>query len=160
MYRLLVREVMQTSVITIGPEQLVVDAAQLMEEHGIRRLPVVDTMDDEGLVGIITDSDVREAETADSVLNAYEPDADQEWLAVADIMTREVVTIGPEASLGQLAQLFLDERIGGVPVVVPAPDNPHRLQVVGIITEADVFRLIADAWTVEVEAETKPALTE
>lgn len=152
MHRLLVREVMQTSVITIGPEELVVDAAGLMEEHGIRRLPVVDTMAEDGLVGIITDSDVLEAETADSVLSAYDPDVDQEWLAVADIMTNEVVTIGPDATVGQLAQLFLDERIGGVPVVVPAPDDPDRLQVVGIITEADVFRLIADAWVAEVEA--------
>ncbi len=153
MHRLLVREVMQTSVITIGPEELVVDAARLMEEHGIRRLPVVDTMADDGLVGIITDSDVLEAETADSVLSAYDPDVDQEWLAVADIMTNEVATIGPDATVGQLAQLFLDERIGGVPVVVPAADDPDRLQVVGIITEADVFRLIADAWTAEMEAD-------
>ena len=153
MHRLLVREVMQTSVITIGPEELVVDAARLMEEHGIRRLPVVNTMADDGLVGIITDSDVLEAETADSVLSAYDPDVDQEWLAVADIMTNEVATIGPDATVGQLAQLFLDERIGGVPVVVPAADDPDRLQVVGIITEADVFRLIADAWTAEMEAD-------
>lgn len=152
MHRLLVREVMQTSVITIGPEELVVDAARLMEEHDTRRLPVVDTMAEDGLVGIITDSDVLEAETADSVLSAYDPDVDQEWLAVADIMTNEVVTIGPDATVGQLAQLFLDEKIGGVPVVIPAPDDPLRLQVVGIITEADVFRLIADAWTAEIEA--------
>ena len=108
-------------------------------------------------MGIITDSDVLEAETADSVLSAYEPDIDQEWLAVADIMTSDVVTIDPEATVGQLAQLFLDEKIGGVPVVVPMPDDPSRLQVVGIITEADVFRLIANAWAAESLAQTSPA---
>ena len=56
MHRLLVREIMQTSVITISPEELVVDAAQVMEDFNIRRLPVVD--DDDFLVGIVTDTDI------------------------------------------------------------------------------------------------------
>lgn len=149
MHRLLVSEVMQTSVITIGPDDLVVDAAQLMEEHNIRRLPVVEETDGGGLVGIITDNQVMEAETAESVLSAYEPDADQDWMAVGDIMTQDVVTISPDATVGELAQLFLDEKIGGVPVVVPASHDPDCLQVVGIVTEADVFRLIADAGRAE-----------
>jgi acetoin utilization protein AcuB len=151
MHRLLVREVMQTSVIAIGPDQMAADAAQLMEEHGVRRLPVVDDSDDGGLVGIVTDSDVLEAQTADSVLSTYEPGAAQAWLAVADIMTRDVITIGPGATVGQLAQIFLDEKIGGLPVVMPEPEALQTLRVVGIVTEADVFRLIANAWKAEVE---------
>ena len=90
MHRLLVREIMQTSVITISPEELVVDAAQVMEDFNIRRLPVVD--DDDFLVGIVTDTDILEAETADSVINSYDPDAPTEWLSVADIMTPDVIT--------------------------------------------------------------------
>ena len=43
-----------------------VDAAQIMEEFDVRRLPVVD--EDDRLVGIVTDSDILEAETATSVL--------------------------------------------------------------------------------------------
>ena len=151
MHRLLVREVMQPSVITIRPDQMAADAAQLMEEHGVRRLPVVDDSDDGGLVGIVTDSDVLEAQTVDSVLSTYEPGAAQAWLAVADVMTRDVITISPEATVGQLAQVFLDEKISGVPVVMPESDTLQPLRVVGIVTEADIFRLIANAWKVEAE---------
>ena len=59
MHRIPVNQIMQRSVITIHPTALAADAAQLMAEFTIRRLPVVD---DEGcLVGIVTDTDVLEA---------------------------------------------------------------------------------------------------
>lgn len=144
MHRMLVRDIMQTSVIQIAPDELVVDAAQVMEEFTIRRLPVVD--EDDFLVGIITDTDVLEAETADSVISSYDPDANQEWLTVADIMTPGVITIAPDATVGQLAQLFLAHKIGGAPVVEPDAQYPKRVHLIGIVTEMDIFRMIADAW--------------
>ncbi len=144
MHRVPVREIMQTSVITLTPEALAADAAQVMEEFGIRRIPIVDQ---EGyLVGIVTDTDVLEAETAESVLNSYEPGLEEEWLSVADIMTREVITIPPEATVGQVVSIFLEKKVGGLPVVEPDPQQPKRLRVVGIVTETDIFRLIARAW--------------
>jgi acetoin utilization protein AcuB len=138
---------MQTSVITLNPEALAADAAQVMEEYGIRRLPIID---EEGyLVGIVTDTDVLEAETAESVLNSYEPGLEEEWLSVADIMTRDVVTIGPDATVGELVITLLKHKVGGVPVVEPDPKQPKRLRVIGIVTETDIFNLIADAWKAE-----------
>ncbi len=62
MHRVSVRQIMTANVVTIGPDQLVAGAAQLMEEFNVRRLPVVD--DNDCLIGIVTDSDVQEAETA------------------------------------------------------------------------------------------------
>ncbi|MCB0070584.1 MAG: CBS domain-containing protein [Caldilineaceae bacterium] len=150
MHRLFVREIMQTSVITISPEELVVDAAQVMEDFNIRRLPVVD--DDDFLVGIVTDTDILEAETADSVINSYDPDAPTEWLSVADIMTPDVITIAPDATVGQLAQLFLEHKIGGAPVVEPDARFPKRVHLIGIVTEMDIFQMIADAWERELAA--------
>jgi acetoin utilization protein AcuB len=144
MHRMLVREIMQTSVITIHPEELAADAAQLMQEFNIRRLPVVD--DDDCLVGFITDSDVREAETAGSVLHSYEPGVESVWLTVADIMTRDVITIGPDATVGELAATFVQHKVGGVPVVEPDALDPKRAHLVGIVTETDIFTLIANAW--------------
>ena len=142
MHRLLVKEIMQWPVVTIGPDQMAADAAQLMEEYGIRRLPVVD--ESEYLVGFVTDTDVLEAETAEDVLSTYEPSSDEDWLAVADIMTAEVITVEPETTVGELAQLFLQYKIGGVPVVLITDSGNQR--VVGIVTELDVFRPIAEAW--------------
>lgn len=147
MHRIPVRDVMNKSVVTIDPESLAVDAAQKMEESNIRRLPVVD--EDGCLVGIVTDSDVAEAETAENILSSYEPDADTEWLVVEDIMTRDVITVGPDYSLGQLSATFMEHKVGGVPVVEPlspdrsGPSCPQKL--VGIVTETDIFRLIVDA---------------
>lgn len=144
MHRVPVRQIMRTNVITIHPEELVADAAQLLEEHGIRRLPVVD--ENGCLVGIITDGDVREAESAHSVLNTYDPGVDEEWLAVGDVMTRDVVTIDADATVGELATTLMEHKVGGAPVVAADPRFPKRQLLVGIVTETDIFRLISEAW--------------
>lgn len=147
MHRIPVNEIMQTSVITIHPEAAVTDAAQLMDDLNIRRLPVLDEND--CLVGIVTDTDVLEAETAHSVLSTYERDVEEAWLTVADVMTRDVVTISTDAVLGELALQFMQHKIGGMPVIEEDETHCNRQRVVGIITETDIFRLIADAWAAE-----------
>lgn len=147
MHHVLISQLMQRSVITIQPTALAADAAQLMEEFTIRRLPVVD--EDGCLVGIVTDADVLQAETADQVLNSYEPGTETQWLAVGDIMTREVVTIAPDATLGELAQRLMEHKVGGLPVVESDPQYCNRQRLVGIVTETDIFRLIAEAWQAE-----------
>lgn len=146
MHRIPVREIMHTPVVTIRPEALAADAAELMESRGLRRLPVVD--EDGYLVGIVTDADVREAEAAESIFSNLEPGVEEEWLAVSDIMTREVITTGPDATVGQLVMLMIEHKIGGIPVVkVSAPSQP--LELIGIVTETDIFRMLADAWRQE-----------
>lgn len=147
MHRKPVREIMRTPVVSIHPDRLVADAAQVMEEYDVRRLPVVD--EESGLVGIVTEGDVAEAESAGSVLSSYDPEASQTWLTVADIMTRSVITIAPDATIGQLAKLLLMHKIGGVPVTQPDGEDPRRMNVVGIVTEMDIFRMIAAAWEAE-----------
>jgi acetoin utilization protein AcuB len=139
---------MTEPVITVHPEELVADAAQLMEEFGLRRLPVVD--DDGLLVGIVTDSDILQAEAAGGAIRAYEPENAAEWLCVADIMTRDVVTIDADATVGQLAACMIAHRVGGVPVVSGVVHNQHALRLVGIVTETDIFRQIAEAWHSEI----------
>ena len=148
MHRKAVKEIMRRDVITIHPEELVVDAAQIMEEFDTRSLPVVD--DNDCIVGIVTDTDILEAETAGSVLSTYDPDAaKEEWLTVADIMTPAPITIAPTATVGQLVGLFMEHKIGGVPVVQPHPERPKCDQVVGIATQLHVFEMIAQAWAEE-----------
>lgn len=147
MHRIPVNQIMQRTVVTIHPEALASDAATLMEEMGIRRLPVLD--ENECLIGIVTDTDVLEAETAHRVLNNYEPDVDAKWLAVADIMTREVVTIDAQATVGELALKLIEHKVGGVPVTAEDLAYCHRRRLIGIVTETDLFRMIAEAWTAE-----------
>lgn len=148
MHQIRIRDIMQTQVITIQPDQPVTDAAQLMQEHGIRRLPVVDSLGN--LIGIVTDSDVREAESADSQLNnyatVYAPVQEDEWLTIADIMTRAVITIHQDATVGELATKFVEHKIGGMPVVTTDETTPKSQHLIGIVTETDIFKLIATAW--------------
>jgi acetoin utilization protein AcuB len=143
MHKLRVRQIMTSNVVTVGPEQVVADAAALMEEHGVRHLPVID--DDDILIGIVTDNDIREAETAGSVLSSYEPEVDARWLTVADIMTTDVVTISPDTTVGELARVLIRHKIGGTPVVVPDVKYPSRHHLAGIVTETDIFTMLAEA---------------
>ena len=54
-------------------------------------------------------------------------------MLVGEIMTRDVVTVGPEATVSEVAALFAEKNISGVPVV----DGKQR--VLGIVSEADLL---------------------
>ena len=144
MHRIRVSEIMSEPVITIDPDALAVDAAQLMEANNVRRIIVIDQ--DGFMCGIVTDADVLEAETAESVASRYDPGLDEEWLTVRDVMTADVIAAGPEESLGQLVEKMMETKIGGIPVVQSAGPGSGSLLPVGIVTETDIFRLISDAW--------------
>ena len=53
-------------------------------------------------------------------------------LSAADIMEREVVTIGPDTPVRDIAELLYTRRISGVPVV-------ERDRVIGIVSEGDLI---------------------
>jgi CBS domain-containing protein len=134
----LVKDWMTRKVCTISPNTSLPEAHRLMTERQVRRLPVV--VDNE-LVGIITLGDVRGAEpSAATSLSIWELNYLLAKLKIEEIMTRKVITVSPEATIGQAAQIMLEHRISGLPVV----DKTGRL--VGIITESDIFRLVVQEW--------------
>ncbi|MEX1018377.1 MAG: CBS domain-containing protein [Litorilinea sp.] len=147
LHRLPVRALMAQSVVTIYQDQLVADASQAMQEFNFRRLPVMD--EDDCMVGMVSAADILEAETASRVFNSYEPGTRANWLTVADIMTRDVITIDPDATVGELAARLVEHKIDGVPVVEPDPRFPRRARLVGIITAVDIFGALAEAWRAE-----------
>jgi CBS domain-containing protein len=59
-------------------------------------------------------------------------------MKVDDLMTRDVVTVPPGATLKDAARLLVEHRVSGLPVV----DNEDH--VLGVVTEADVLRKEAD----------------
>jgi CBS domain-containing protein len=135
----LVRDWMTQDVITITPETSLAAAHELMKNKGVRRLPVVDHR---RIVGIVTLGDVRGAEPSmASSLSVWEMNDLLANLKVAEIMTRDPVTIDQEASIGDAARSMLERKFSGLPVV----DQENRL--VGIITESDIFRLVAGEWS-------------
>ena len=144
MHRIPVHQIMTTDVITIHPEAAVNEAAAIMRDLELRRMPVID--EQAQLIGIVTDSDLREAESVAQASNSFDPNAEAAWLTVADVMSRDVVTICPDATVGQLARLLMQHKIGGVPVVERDDSATLPPRLVGIITETDIFRMIAEAW--------------
>lgn len=59
-------------------------------------------------------------------------------MTVLELMTRDVVTVGPETTLRELASLLVTEHIGGAPVVA-------REEVLGVISATDLLEFAADA---------------
>jgi CBS domain-containing protein len=134
---------MTREVITISPNTSLVEAHKLMVEKRIRRLPVTH---DGRLVGIVTLGDVRGAEPAHaSSLNIWESDHLLAKLKVIEIMTQRPVTIRENARMWEAARIMLDKKFSGLPVV----DQAGHL--VGIITESDIFRLVATEWSKDEE---------
>jgi len=135
-----VRDVMSSPAIVISSEALLEEADELMERHCIRRLPVVDGTSGR-LVGILSQGDLREASMAADTAGQYAPEEELEtWLTVAEAMTPTVITVKPDATIAEVARLMLSHKIGGLPVVNEAGE------VIGMITESDIFKLVVQAW--------------
>jgi acetoin utilization protein AcuB len=130
---MLVAEFMTRGVISITPETTLAEAARLLAFHNIRRIIV---MRDRSLVGILTDSDLLRACPAD--LNPFSPVAAEDPAlkrTVGRFMTSPVETIQSDAPLEQAAGIFVEKRIGALPVM-------SGNSLVGIITESDTFRAL------------------
>ena len=138
MKALLVKDWMTTDVITIRPETTLTEAAAIMREKAIRRLPVVNG--DGKLVGILSKTDVMAAQPSDATtLDIWEINYLLSRLKVEKVMTTQPYTVNANSTLKDAAQLMVTHKIGGIPVV----DDKNT--VVGIITESDIFRVLI-AW--------------
>jgi CBS domain-containing protein len=134
----LVKDWMVRNVVTVTPDTTFPEAQHLMIEHKIRRLPVVESG---RLVGIVTRGDVREADLSKvTFLSTWELGDMLAKIKVGQMMTPKPVTISPEATIAEAAKVMLERKISGLPVVNSTG------QVVGIITESDIFRIMVRAW--------------
>ena len=131
-----VKDQMTVNPVTVTSATTIADAAELMKKHRFRRLPVVDIGK---LVGIVTDRDLRKASPSSATtLSVHEADYLLSKALIKDIMTKKVLSIGSEATIEEAALVMYNNRIGGVPVVDKNQD------VVGIITETDIFKCLVD----------------
>ena len=126
-----VKDWMTREVVSINADQSLPEAHKLMDEHRVRRLPV---MDGEELVGIVTRGDVRQASPSDATsLSIFELHYLLARLPVSDIMTRDPITVSPSTRLTEAAKLMIANKVSGFPVL-------EGKQVVGVVTESDIFR--------------------
>lgn len=141
----LVKDWMSREVITAVPTMGLLEADSLMREHQVRRLPVVENG---RVVGIVTYGDIREARpSAATSLSTWEMNYLLASLKLAEVMSKQPKVISPEATIGEAADLMLTHRISGLPVVDAAG------ALAGIITESDIFRMVAHNWRQSMEGD-------
>lgn len=139
-----VRELMTTDVITVGRDFSLKEAARRMLDAGVSGLPVTD--EEGAVIGIITEADFVAGE-ADRrtkhragllrfLVNRHEiPSGERK---VADVMTRQVVTVAPDVDHAEAARTMERENVKRLPVV-----DGDRL--VGLLARADMLRAFTRA---------------
>jgi CBS domain-containing protein len=152
----LARDVMQTGIVSVGPDTPLIDVHRLLTEEEISGAPVVD--EDGALLGVITATDLMRAvaeehDNARSDTNYFRdllPYSSPDWssapedfqdrlseLTAEDAMTRGALTVPPEASVAVVARELRARHF-------------HRLFVaqggtlVGVISTFDLLKLIED----------------
>lgn len=129
---------MVRKVLTIGPDRAILEARDLMHRAEVHSLPVVD--EDNRLLGIVTDRDVRSA-LPSICLSEDEVSRQRDRVArlkVRDIMTQDPVTVVPEQTLQDALVLVLQLHVGALPVV----DREKR--VVGIVSLRDILGALVE----------------
>src|SRR5258706_15251747 len=108
-------------------------ARQVMAKHRVNQLPV---LDNDNLIGIVTDRDIRDAYPTSMMINRTEEiDKFAEKITVEEVMTRDIFVVRPETPLDKAVSLLRKHRIGSVPVVKNKP-------LVGIVTRSDILDFV------------------
>lgn len=133
-------DIMTRDVVTVTPETDLATVAQLLLEHDISALPVVD--EQRRLVGIVSEGDLlgrpSEKRAGGFWLRLFRGEAELEEIAtarhlkVADVMTRPVLTVTDQTPIEAVASLMHREKLKRVPVL-------HDGELVGIISRVDVI---------------------
>ena len=144
---MLVRELMEREVVTLNAGDRLDLAEDIMQLGRIRHLPVVDG---ERLVGVLSQRDLLRA--AISSLLQLPRREEREWLAsvaVSAVMTTNVFSVAPDATVRSAVRVMIDKKIGCLPVVEDG-------KLVGLLSETDCLRQLAHVFAI---AETKAGLT-
>lgn len=126
---------MTKKLITVAPEDTLERAAALLAGHRVHRLPVVR---EDRLVGIVSDSDIRNAAVGPS----HPGGGSVGGKTVGEIMTREVITVNPWDTVEDALLILQKKRLGALPVV-------DGSRVIGIITKADVLAALVETLDIE-----------
>ncbi len=124
---------MTRRLIVVPPEARVTDAARVMRDNRIRRLPVTRTADDLTLMGIVSATDINRSVPSGFSLVTEPAKLPESPLQVREIMTSPALTTTPDTPIEDAASVMRDRKIGALPVVRDG-------YLVGLVTESDIFR--------------------
>jgi len=131
----MIKECMNTEIYVVTPQETIARARNLMLKHGIGRLIVIE--DDEP-IGIVTKEDFAKRLSQAEPIWRRRPIDD---IPVSIVMTKKPLTIPHEASVAQAAEMMLENRISGMPVVKKYNGGE---KLVGVITKQDLIRYYSD----------------
>ena len=117
----------------VTPQTLLTEVAELMDTEDVGSIPVVE---DDRLVGIVTDRDI--------VVRAIAKGKDPTGMPASAISTRELVTVRPDDDLSDALELMVRHQVRRLAVM----GDDERL--VGIVSQADVAREAKEKDTGEV----------
>jgi CBS domain-containing protein len=132
--RIPVRDVMQTSVVTISASDRLSTVEDIMTLGRVRHMPVVHAGK---LVGVVSERDLLRASLSN--LSGHRHDERRAFLHVVEIarvMSTPPIVVTPEATVNEAAHIMAEKKIGCLPVV----DGD---ELVGMITETDILHLVA-----------------
>ena len=152
------KDIMTSRVVTVGPDEPVAAIAQKLTDHHISAVPVVE--EDGALLGIVSEGDLlrrpeigTQKSSGSWWLNLWRDPSDlaedftkAHGKTARDVMTAPVISLGPEASLSEVAETLERNHIKRVPIVVDG-------RVVGLISRANIIRQIASAGTVSMDSD-------
>lgn len=141
---MLIRHYMTPDPVTILPTASVEDAFYIMHERNIHHLPVQDYAG--RLVGFVTEHDlllVSPSPTA--AITLHEMLYQLAQVKISTIMTKNPITVDADAPLEEAARLMVEHKLDALPVV-------SREELVGIITETDIFRVFLEVLDTPVPA--------
>ena len=139
-YKGFMREKIRKNPVTINPNASFFEARNLIVDKGVRHLPVGDETN--GLLGIITERDIRKAGPSDvDMLRVQEARDLLRNLKVSSFMTpkEKLVTITPDTIIEEAVQLMHDNKIGCLPVL-------EEGKLYGIFTETDALDHLVDVF--------------
>ena len=85
-------------------------------------------------MGILTQRDLYRASLTSILTNWKENKEFLDSIQVSEVMTKNVITISPDATMEDAAQIMIDKKVGGLPVV------QEKTKLIGLITETDVLQ--------------------
>ena len=132
---MLVKDVMKAQLVTLNADSKLGFANDIMYLGRIRHLPVVKG---EIVVGILTQRDLYRASLTSILTNWKENKEFLDSIKVSEVMTKNVITVAPDATIEEAAQIMIDKKVGGLPVV------KEKNKLVGLITETDVLQYFVD----------------
>ena len=126
----IVQDVMTRDPARVAPGDSIRVAIDRMRERNCRRLPV---LEQDRLVGIVSDRDLRRATNSPLVLRERWYDEFMlDRIPVRACMSENPITVMPQTPIAEAAKIMRDRKIGGLPVM-----EGDRL--VGIVTETDLL---------------------